>query len=29
MRGPDYEERWITKEEAAAISQGLMAVVAW
>jgi hypothetical protein len=27
--GPDYEERWITEEEAAAISQGSMAVVAW
>jgi hypothetical protein len=29
MRGPDYEERWITEEEAAAISQGSMAVIAW
>lgn len=27
--GPDYAERWITEEEAAAISQGSMAVVAW
>jgi hypothetical protein len=27
--GPGYEERWITEEEAAAISQGSMAVVAW
>lgn len=27
--GPGYEERWITEEEAAAISQGPMAVVAW
>ena len=27
--GPGYEERWITEEEAAAISQGAMAVVAW
>ena len=27
--GPGYEERWITTEEAAAISQGAMAVVAW
>lgn len=27
--GPGYEERWITTEEAAAISQGSMAVVAW
>lgn len=27
--GPGYEERWITKEEAAAISQGAMVVVAW
>jgi len=27
--GPDYEERWITEEEAASISQGAMAVVAW
>jgi hypothetical protein len=27
--GPDYVERWITEEEAAAISQGSMAVVAW
>jgi hypothetical protein len=27
--GPGYEERWITVEEAAAISQGSMAVVSW
>ena len=27
--GPGYEERWITEEEAAAISQGAMAVVTW
>lgn len=27
--GPGYAERWITQEEAAAISQGSMAVVAW
>lgn len=27
--GPGYEERWITVEEASAISQGSMAVVAW
>ena len=27
--GPAYEERWITQEEAAAISQGAMAVVTW
>lgn len=27
--GPGYEERWLTVEEAAAISQGSMAVVAW
>lgn len=27
--GPDYEERWITTEEADALSQGAMAVVAW
>lgn len=27
--GPGYGERWITEEEAAAISQGAMAVVAW
>lgn len=27
--GPGYEERWITVEEAAAISQGSMAVVTW
>jgi hypothetical protein len=27
--GPGYEERWITQDEAAAISQGSMAVVTW
>lgn len=27
--GPGYEERWLTVEEAAAISHGSMAVVAW
>jgi hypothetical protein len=27
--GPDYEERWITVEEASAISQVSMAVVTW
>jgi len=27
--GPEYAERWITEEEAAAISQGSMAVVTW
>lgn len=27
--GPGYEERWLTEEEAGAISQGSMAVVAW
>jgi hypothetical protein len=27
--GPGYEERWLTEEEAAAISQGAMAVMAW
>jgi hypothetical protein len=27
--GPGYAERWVTAEEAAAISQGSMAAVAW
>lgn len=27
--GPGYEERWLTEEEAGAISQGSMAVVTW
>jgi len=27
--GPEYAERWLTQEEAAAISQGTMVAVSW